>query len=378
MRKSLPRLNRVLSFVLILGIAFSVVSIVRALTPDPGHDYTSVSGGVVQGDIIYGSAADTFSKLAKDTNTTRYLSNTGASNNPAWAQVNMTNGVTGALPVANGGTGAVTFTSNGAILLGNTTSAVTPLADVAVGSYLRSGGVGSAPTWGSGKILLARQVLTSGTTYTPTSGTSAALLQMCGGGGGGGGATGATTPTGSVGGGGGSGAYLEKYVTFSTTAASYTIAIGAAGSAGVAANGAGGAGGSTTFACDANCSSGAVTFTAPGGTGAPAANTAGTSVLASLGGAGGVVATNGDVNMTGQPGGAAQRFSGSTGVSGFGARSQFSGGGNSVNATAAVATAGNAGGGRCSGGGGAISVGSATGVTGGAGTTGMIVISEFR
>lgn len=54
-----------------------------------------------QGDILYGSAANTYSALAKDTNATRYLSNTGTTNNPAWAQVNLANGVTGNLPVTN-------------------------------------------------------------------------------------------------------------------------------------------------------------------------------------------------------------------------------------------------------------------------------------
>lgn len=61
--------------------------------------------GTVQGTLIYGSAINTYSLLIKDTNDTRYLSNTGTSNNPAWAQINLTNGVTGTLPVANGGTG---------------------------------------------------------------------------------------------------------------------------------------------------------------------------------------------------------------------------------------------------------------------------------
>lgn len=64
--------------------------------------------GVSQGDILYGSNANVYSRLAKNTTATRYLSNTGTSNNPAWAQINLTNGVTGILPIANGGTGAST------------------------------------------------------------------------------------------------------------------------------------------------------------------------------------------------------------------------------------------------------------------------------
>jgi len=54
-----------------------------------------------QGDILYASAANTLAKLAKDTNATRYLSNTGTANAPVWTQVNLANGVTGNLPVAN-------------------------------------------------------------------------------------------------------------------------------------------------------------------------------------------------------------------------------------------------------------------------------------
>lgn len=75
--------------------------------------FTNISGTAVetqggtgqttysQGDLLYGSAANTLSKLAKDANATRYLANTGTSNNPAWGQVNLANGVTGNLPVAN-------------------------------------------------------------------------------------------------------------------------------------------------------------------------------------------------------------------------------------------------------------------------------------
>lgn len=63
-------------------------------------DFT-IPASFAQGDIIYGSAINTLTALAKDINATRYLSNTGASNNPAWAQVNLANGVTGDLPYAN-------------------------------------------------------------------------------------------------------------------------------------------------------------------------------------------------------------------------------------------------------------------------------------
>lgn len=58
-------------------------------------------GSYTQGDLLYAIGASTLLPLPKDTNATRYLSNTGASNNPAWAQVNLANGVTGNLPVAN-------------------------------------------------------------------------------------------------------------------------------------------------------------------------------------------------------------------------------------------------------------------------------------
>lgn len=53
------------------------------------------------GDIWYASATSVISALAKNTTATRYLANTGASNIPAWDQVNLTNGVTGNLPVTN-------------------------------------------------------------------------------------------------------------------------------------------------------------------------------------------------------------------------------------------------------------------------------------
>ena len=67
-----------------------------------GHIFDSQA----QGDILYATSTTVLSRLAKDANSTRVLTNTGTSNNPAWAQVTLTTGVTGTLPIANGGTGA--------------------------------------------------------------------------------------------------------------------------------------------------------------------------------------------------------------------------------------------------------------------------------
>lgn len=102
---------------------------------------------VAQGDLLYGSASNTLSALAKDTNATRYLSNTGTSNNPAWAQINVANGVTGTLAATNGGTGHASF-AVGDVLYASTTTALSRLAGVATGNALISGGVNTAPSWG--------------------------------------------------------------------------------------------------------------------------------------------------------------------------------------------------------------------------------------
>lgn len=64
-----------------------------------------------QGDLIYGSASNTLSSLAKDTSSTRYLSNQGTSNNPSWNQVNLANGVTGNLPTTNLNSGTLATNS---------------------------------------------------------------------------------------------------------------------------------------------------------------------------------------------------------------------------------------------------------------------------
>jgi hypothetical protein len=157
--------NIVLSVMLVMSIAASIVHVTHATAPNPGHNFTEVGGGILQGQLIYGSAADTFSALSPSAVATNYLSNTGTSNNPAWAQVNLTNGVTGALPPANGGTGIANGGNNTITFTGNYTIGITLSAATAL-TFPTSGTVtalGNATT-GSGNIVLATSpVLTSPT-----------------------------------------------------------------------------------------------------------------------------------------------------------------------------------------------------------------------
>lgn len=213
--------------------------------------------------------------------------------------------------------------------------------------------------------LLAVRVLTTGTSYTPTTGTKAIFVEMAGGGGGGGGVTGVAASIG-AGGGGGSGSYLTKYIT-GITAGPFTYAIGAAGTAGAATGGTGGSGGNTTLTI------GATTYTAPGGSGG-IGQTAGTAAAIILGGNGGAAGTNGDVNGAGQSGDRGFRLSGTVGSGGNGGSSIFGGGGNARN-TAGVGNAGTAFG---AGGGGALSTAASTTQIGGVGRAGVIIIYEYR
>ena len=99
-----------------------------------------------QGDILYATGANAPARLAKDTNATRSLTNTGTNNNPAWAQVALATGVSGTLPVANGGTGATSLNDH-FVLLGSGTGAVTPITPGSSGYVLTSNGTGSDPTF---------------------------------------------------------------------------------------------------------------------------------------------------------------------------------------------------------------------------------------
>ncbi len=111
---------------------------------------------VAQGDLIYGSAANTLSLLPKDANATRYLSNTGTTNNPAWAQVALATGVSGDLPFANLAQGSARS------VLGVTGNATADVASVqgTADQVLRINSAGTA--LGFGQINLAASAAVTG------------------------------------------------------------------------------------------------------------------------------------------------------------------------------------------------------------------------
>lgn len=107
---------------------------------------TTYPGDTTQGDILYASADDTVSSLAKNASATRYISNTGTSNAPAWAQVDVSNGITGQVPLANGGTNANLTASNGGVFYSTATAGAILAGTATAGQHLQSG-TSAAPSW---------------------------------------------------------------------------------------------------------------------------------------------------------------------------------------------------------------------------------------
>jgi hypothetical protein len=145
-----------------------------------------------QGDIFYGSGVNTLARLGKNTTATTYLCNGGTNNNPTWGQVSLANGVTGILPVINGGTGlsssatsAVLVTtaagiptysstmSNGQLIIGNTGGTPTAGIPTSTSGIIVAGGPGTlaldVPASVTGRNLLYNgsfQVAQRGTSFT--------------------------------------------------------------------------------------------------------------------------------------------------------------------------------------------------------------------
>jgi trimeric autotransporter adhesin len=139
---------------------------------------------IAQGDLLYGSATNVLSALAKDANATRYLSNTGSSNNPAWAQIALATGVSGQLPLANGGTNANLTASTGGIVYSGA-SALAILAGTATANQILVSGSSAAPAWSTstypatsaaGTILASLTANTITATATPTLGIAGSVV----------------------------------------------------------------------------------------------------------------------------------------------------------------------------------------------------------
>jgi hypothetical protein len=109
------------------------------------------------GDIIYASGANTPARLAKSTTSTQYLANTGTSNAPAWNEVALTTGVSGVLPVDNGGTNASSLTDKAVLITQDSgTDTVSASAMTSSGQLLIGGSSGPAVatlTQGSGMTI---------------------------------------------------------------------------------------------------------------------------------------------------------------------------------------------------------------------------------
>ena len=130
------------------------------------------SGGTdvmtTRGDIITRNASSAIRLAVGSANQVIKTDGTDVS----WGQVSLTAGVTGTLPVANGGTGATSL-GDGHVLLGSGTGAVTPLDVTAKGSILVGDGSGDPRALGVGTnthVLTADSGEASGLKWAAASG----------------------------------------------------------------------------------------------------------------------------------------------------------------------------------------------------------------
>lgn len=127
---------------------------------------TNQSSALTQYGVIYGDTTTSMASTAAGTSTTLLHGN--ASGAPSWGAVALATDVSGALPVANGGTNISSYTI-GDLLYASTSGVLSKLADVGTGNALLSGGIGVAPAYG--KVGLTTHVL--GTLPVANGGTGA-------------------------------------------------------------------------------------------------------------------------------------------------------------------------------------------------------------
>lgn len=155
-------------------------------------DFTAIRPHVyVSGAVIFASNHNTNETTLYTAHNNAMHATTGHQHTGATgdgARIILTTGVSGVLPAANGGSGQSSY-AVGDLLYASGATALSKLADVAVGNALISGGVGVAPSWGkitsshvnsitgSGAFVLATAPTISGDT-TLGSNTSALPIEF--------------------------------------------------------------------------------------------------------------------------------------------------------------------------------------------------------
>lgn len=207
-----------------------------------------------------------------------------------------------------------------------------------------------------GRLLGAPKVFTSNSTYTPTTGTKAILVEVLGAGGGGGNASASTTSAVGCGTGGGGGAYAKSFLT--TVPSSQPVVVGAGGAAAAS-------GGISSFG----------TIIANGGTaGVSDIGATNTGTITLLRGPDSATALGANlINKPGGPGGKSliTRFGNS--LSGDGGNSHYSEGPSGVGGSSSAGINGVLG----AGGSGANATGTTSVVNGGTGGNGIVIVWEF-
>lgn len=165
--KKFPKvtMNKTLSALLLLGVAFSFITIVNAVSqvPNPGHDISTIGGYNATGDLLYGTSGTNGGLSAlSDVATGNALLSGGVGAPPTWGQVNLASMITGTLPVANGGTGQTSTTT--------AFNALSPL--TTKGDLLASDGTNDVrlAVGTNGQVLTASSTATAGVTWATSAG----------------------------------------------------------------------------------------------------------------------------------------------------------------------------------------------------------------